>query len=60
MQSGGAASFGAAAAAVLRSDGPSGMFRGWTANVMRLIPTFIVGSTIYERCRLAAGLGYMK
>ena len=59
MQSEGS-SIRAAAAAVMRSAGARGFFRGWSANVLRLIPTFVVGSTIYEQCRLAAGLGYMS
>ncbi|CAJ1341887.1 unnamed protein product [Effrenium voratum] len=45
---------------MLRSRGPSAFFRGWTANFLRLAPTFTVGSLIYEQCRLCLGLGYMR
>ena len=48
------------AASVLREHGVLGFFRGWTANVARLVPTFIIGSTIYEQARVLAGLEYMK
>jgi len=47
------------AASVLREAGLRGFFRGWTVNVMRLAPTFVVGSTIYEQTRLL-GIGYLN
>jgi len=34
-------------------------FRGWAANLLRLAPTFVVGSTIFEQVRMHLGLGYM-
>merc|ERR1712008_578908 len=39
--------------------GMLGFFRGWSANVGRLCPTFIFGSMIYEQTRRMLGLAYM-
>jgi len=46
-------------AAVVQERGVLGFFRGWTVNVARLAPTFIIGTTIYEQARRVMGLGYM-
>jgi len=47
------------ATSMLKDAGPGVFFRGWTANFMRLAPTFACGSVIYEQVRLKLGLGYM-
>jgi len=47
------------AASMLRETGPGAFFKGWTANFVRLAPTFACGSVIYEQVRLSLGLGYM-
>ena len=36
-----------------------GFARGWGANIIRYVPTFLVGSSIYEGVRVQLGLGYM-
>lgn len=54
-QSGGAVR---CASAIFRADGIPGFFRGWTISVARLVPTFIVGSTIFEQARALMGLPY--
>lgn len=48
------------ALAIARADGLSGFFRGWGVNIIRLVPTFIVGSTIYEQSRALFGLAYLQ
>jgi len=48
------------AASLMREGGLGVFFRGWTANFLRLAPTFTVGSVIYEQSRRALGLSYMK
>ena len=48
------------AAALVRAEGAMGLMRGWGVNVARLVPTFIVGATIYEQARRGLGLGYLK
>ncbi len=48
------------AQALWRTAGISSFFRGWTANFLRLAPTFIFGITIYEQARRALGLPYLK
>lgn len=45
---------------IWRERGACGFFRGWSANLARLCPTFILGSAIYEQMRLLLGLGYMS
>jgi len=47
------------ATSLLRQSGPAVFFRGWSANFLRLAPTFAVGSVLYEQSRLAMGLSYM-
>jgi len=39
--------------------GVRGFARGWSANVIRYVPTFLVGSSIYEAVRVQLGLGYL-
>jgi len=46
--------------ATAREGGPGAFYAGWTANVLRLAPTFVVGSAIYEQARCFLGLGYMR
>jgi len=46
--------------AIAREGGPGAFYAGWTANVLRLAPTFVVGSAIYEQARCFLGLGYMR
>ena len=58
MQSGSSASAMQCIADVWRADGPIGFFRGWSVNCLRRVPTFIVGSVIYEQVRKLLGLGY--
>ena len=60
LMSGGANSMLAGARAIALAEGPAGFFRGWGVNVMRLIPTFCVGSSIYEQSRLFFGLSYLQ
>ncbi|KAL1511072.1 hypothetical protein AB1Y20_005895 [Prymnesium parvum] len=60
MQSHGSRSIWSTATNIHGSSGMIGFFCGWSANVVRLVPTFVVGSTIYEQCRVAVGLGFMK
>lgn len=40
--------------------GVAGFYRGWSANVARLIPTIGVGTSIYEQVRRAFGLRYLE
>ena len=58
--SGEASSLLGGAANIAKSDGPAGFFRGWGLNVVRLVPTFCVGASIYEQSRILFGLSYMK
>ena len=48
------------ARAIWAADGVSGFFRGWSVSVMRLVPTVIFGSLIYEQSRRLLGLGYTR
>ena len=43
----------------MKVGGLRGLFRGWSVSVARLVPTFVVGSTIYEQSRRALGLAYL-
>ena len=43
-----------------RESGLRAFGRGWTANVMRYCPTFVIGMSITEEIRVMMGLGYMK
>lgn len=45
---------------IARAEGLSGFFRGWTPNLMRLVPTFVVGSTIYEQLRVLFGMPFLE
>ena len=45
---------------VWTAHGPIGFYRGWSVNVLRLVPTFIVGATVYEQVRKLLGIGYFK
>jgi hypothetical protein len=58
LQSGSSAGPLQCVADVWRADGPFGFYRGWSVNCLRLVPTFIVGSVIYEQVRKLLGLGY--
>jgi hypothetical protein len=58
-EGGGGMSLRAAAHSVWRTAGVHGFFCGWSVNVTRLVPTFLVGSTIYEQTRAVLGLKYM-
>ena len=58
-QHGGAPSITSCVATIWRQGGVGGFYRGWTANVMRMAPTFIVGTTIYEQTRHVLGIGYL-
>lgn len=48
------------ASSILRSDGLAGFGRGWKVNVARLVPTFVVGSSIYEQVRKQLGIGFLE
>lgn len=50
----------AAVRLIAEEGGASAFFRGWSLSVLRLIPTFIVGSTIFEQVRRTMGLSYMR
>ena len=45
---------------VWKEEGFRGFFRGWVANVSRLMPTFVVGANVYEQTRLMLGLSFME
>ena len=60
MAGGGAGGVLGCAAAIRNAEGLAGFFRGWTMSFARLLPTFAVGSTIYEQCRLLLGLRYLE
>lgn len=60
LQSGVGTSIMSCVQSIMRDNGVPGFFRGWTANVLRLVPTFIVGTTIYEQVRAMMGLSFMK
>lgn len=46
--------------ALAREGGPAAFYRGWGLSVVRLIPTFIVGTTVFEQLRRAMGLAYLR
>ena len=54
-----APSISGSAREILKAGGLRGLFRGWSVSVARLVPTFVVGSTIYEQSRRALGLAYL-
>ena len=62
MQSraGDGASMYASAAQIVRERGAIGLFRGWGVSLARLVPTFVVGTTIYEQARRSLGLKHMR
>jgi hypothetical protein len=39
-------------------EGPSALFRGWSASAVRIVPLFMVMTPILERVRHAIGLGW--
>ena len=60
MAAGGKHTIGRTVRNLYQEAGVRGFARGWSANVYRYVPTFLVGSMIYEQVRLQLGLGYMK
>lgn len=40
--------------------GPAAFFRGWGLSVLRMVPTFIVGTAVIEQLRRAMGLTYLR
>ena len=46
----------AAAADILRNDGPKGFFKGWVANFARLGPQTVITFIVCERLRDALGM----
>jgi len=51
------ASAAACAAAIVRSEGPAALLRGWTVQYVRLGPQTVVTFVVLERLRAAVGLG---
>jgi len=45
--------------AIAREGGARAFYRGWGLSVARLVPTFIVGTAIFEQVRRAMGLAYL-
>lgn len=60
LQTGASSSALTCLAGVWQADGLAGFFRGWTMNVVRLVPTFTVGSIIFEQTRRLFGLEYFE
>ena len=60
MAAGGAKSIRRCCVELWTEAGARGFARGWSANVIRYVPTFLVGSSIYEAVRVQLGLGYMQ
>ena len=44
---------------MLLREGPRVFFRGWTAQFIRLVGTFTLGTTVYEQTRRLLGLGFL-
>jgi uncharacterized RDD family membrane protein YckC len=42
-----------------REGGPAAFFCGWGLSVVRLVPTFIVGTNVFEQLRRVMGLSYL-
>ena len=57
---GATASIVGSAQEVVERGGWRGLFRGWSVSVARLVPTFVVGSAIYEQSRRGLGLPYLQ
>ena len=58
--SGSPSSMLSAALALRNDEGVVGFFRGWRISTARMVPTFIVGSMVYEQMRKALGLSYLS
>jgi len=50
-------SLGACLLAILRADGPRGLFAGWLPALLRLLPSTLVVFPLLERLRLFLGAG---
>ena len=44
---------------IMVKEGPLGFYRGWTALFIRVAPLYCCFLPVYERFRLALGLGYL-
>jgi hypothetical protein len=47
------------ASTLLRQEGPSAFFRGWTPLFVRVAPLYVCYLPVYEQFRRLLGLGYM-